>query len=267
VFPPEQEPFPHWEGSHFPWHGATCGDIDTTGFRKPVSHYRNIVWDRGETLYAAVAFAGPDGRPWNLSQWAVEPLQSHWSWPGREGEPLRVEVYSRHDAVRLYLNGRQVGEQPTTREQQFKAVFSVPYQPGALKAVGLRDGAPVEVFTLETAGPPARILLRPEQERLKADGNDLAFVVVEVADADGRRIFHADDAIRYQLSGPGEIIAVGSADLASRESYQASTRRVHEGRALVVVRSLPETGEIRLTASAPGLGESTLILHQPAIAP
>lgn len=261
VFPPDEEPFAHWEGSHYPWHGAACGDIDITGYRKPVSHYRNIVWDRGETLYAAVEKPAPDGGSWNLSQWAVPPMRADWNWPGQEGEPLRVEVYSRHEAVRLYLNGRRVGEAPTTRAEEFKAVFSVPYQPGELKAVGLRGGKEVETFVLETAGEPARIALQPERFSLQADGNDLAFIVVEIVDDDDHRLYAADDSVTYSITGPGEIVAVGSADLTSRESYHATTRRVFEGRALVVVRSLPESGEIELKAHAPGLGETKVSIE------
>ena len=44
----------------FPWHGAYCGDIDLTGWRKSISHYRNILWNNTEKLYMAVKEPNPD---------------------------------------------------------------------------------------------------------------------------------------------------------------------------------------------------------------
>ncbi len=132
VYPPGQTAEPHWIGSHFPWHGAYCGDLDLTGWRKPVSHYRAIVWDRGEKLYLAVEVPTSDGRPWNLTPWSVPPALPSWTWPGTEGRAVTVDVYSRYDAVRLYLNGRLLGEKPTTRAVEFKAEFRVPFAPGRL---------------------------------------------------------------------------------------------------------------------------------------
>ncbi|MFA5044533.1 MAG: sugar-binding domain-containing protein, partial [Paludibacter sp.] len=40
----------HWETDLFPWHGAYCGDIDLIGWRKPISHYRNLLWNNTEKL-------------------------------------------------------------------------------------------------------------------------------------------------------------------------------------------------------------------------
>lgn len=42
IFQGERE-IGHGNNNLYPWHGAYCGDLDLTGFRKPVSHYRNIL--------------------------------------------------------------------------------------------------------------------------------------------------------------------------------------------------------------------------------
>lgn len=253
VFNPSETVKPHWEGSHFPWHGASCGDIDITGVRKPLSRYRNILWDRGEKLALAVEKPSPDGKPWQLSQWALEPLLESWTWPGQEGKPLTVQVFSRHPSVRLYLNEKLVGEKPTTRELEFRAKFEVPYASGTLKAVGFVDGKEVETKQLVTAGPPHSIRLTADRKAIRADCQDLSFVTVEVVDAEGNLCPDADDSIEYQLEGPATIAAVGSGDLTSRESYQANPRRVYQGRGLVVVRGGDEASHLKLTASAEGL--------------
>jgi beta-galactosidase len=264
VFPPDQPAVKHWEASQYPWHGAYCGDLDLTGWRKPVSHYRAIVWDRGEKLYAAVRVPAPDGRPWNLSPWSMPPALPSWTWPGQEGKELTVEVDSRYDAVRLYLNGRLLGEKPTTRAEEFKAVFAVPYAPGTLRAVGVQDGREVEAFALTTAGAAARIRLTADRARIRADGQDLCFVTVEVTDRDGRLRPDASPAVRFALHGPGVIAGVGNGDMTTLESYQANPHHLFQGRAVIVIRSTENAGRHKLTASAPGLADGAMTIRSTA---
>jgi beta-galactosidase len=261
VFNPDESVTPHWEGSHFHWHGASCGDIDIIGARKPLSYYRNILWDRGEKLALAVEKPSPDGKPWQLSQWALEPLIESWTWQGQEGKPLAVQVFSRHPSVRLYLNDKLVGEKPTTREQEFRATFEVPYASGTLKAVGVADGKEVETKQLVTAGPPHGIRLKADRKEIRADRQDLCFVTVEVVDAEGNLCPNAEHSINYQLDGPATIAGVGSGDLTSRESYQANPRRVYQGRGLVVVRSGDKDEVLKLTATAEGLESDTISIE------
>jgi len=253
VFPPEQPVIKHWEGNHFPWHGAYCGDIDLIGWRKPSSHYRSVIDGTGEKLYMAVITPTPDGRPWNLSPWSMPPAEPSWTWPGHEGIPLTVVVYSRYDAVRLSLNGKVIGEQPTSRKQAFKATFTVPYAAGVVQATGLRDGRAVETFVLKTAGQPAVLRLTVDRAKIEAARADLAFVTVEVLDRTGIPVPSATPLVRYEITGPGAIAGIGSGDLTTTESYQANPRHLFQGRGLVVIRSGKTAGQIKLTATAAGL--------------
>jgi beta-galactosidase len=261
VFSPDEPVKQHWEAEHFPWQGAYCGDLDLTGWRKPTSHYRNIVWNRGEKLYMAVIAPTLNGRPWGLGLWAVPTALPSWTWPGQEGKPITVEVFSSHPSVRLYLNDKLISEQPTMREQEFRAKFEVPYASGTLKAVGLADGKEVETKQLVTAGPAHRIRLTADRKAIRAGRQDLCFVTVEVVDAEGNLCPDADHSIEYKLEGPATIAAVGSGDLTSRESYQANPRRVYQGRGLVVVRSGDEADELKLAASAEGLESDTISIE------
>jgi beta-galactosidase len=263
VFPPGQEAKKHWEMEMFPWHGAYCGDIDLTGWRKPVSHYRQIVWDRGEKLYAAVRMPSPGWGEWNTTPWSVVPMLPAWTWPGLEGRPLAVEVYSRHDAVRLELDGRVVGEKPTRRAEEFKAVFMVPYAPGTLTAAGLRGGRVVERFTLRTAGEATELRLSVDRERLRADGQDLAFVTIEARDARGVWQPHATPRVTVSVEGAGTLAGLGSGDLTSLDSYAGAERDLYQGRALAVVRAGDKAGKITVTVTAPGLpvARATLKAH------
>jgi beta-galactosidase len=250
----------------FPYHGANCGDFDITGFRKPVSHYRNIVWDRGERLYVAVQEPTPDGRPIRASGWALVPSHASWTWPGYEGKSLNVQVYSRCDSVRLYLNDKLIGENPTTRGEQFKAVFSVPYAAGVLKAVGIQSGMEAQTVVLKTAGLVAGLRLTPDRATITADGEDLSFIAVESVDDDGNFQPNGDQAVSFKVSGAGAMAAVASGDLSGTEGYQDHQRRLFHGRAQIIVRAAGHprsgsaAGEIEVKAKAEGLRDASAIV-------
>lgn len=255
--PPDVPATPHWEGKFFPWHGALCSDIDLTGRRRAVSHYRNIVWDRGEKLHASVRVPTEDGRPWNVDKWGMPPSLPSWTWPGHEGRPLVLDVYSRHEYVRVYLDDRLVGEAATTRAEQFKARFDVPYAPGKLRVVGT-TGEREETAVLETAGPTSTLRLTAESRPYAADGQDLVYVEVEITDANGRIRYDAAPLVRYAVSGPAVIAGIASGDLTTTETYQANPRKADDGRALVVLRTKREPGVVTLRAHAEGLASGSI---------
>ncbi len=248
-------------GAPYPWHGAVCGDIDICGTRKAIGHYRNILWGRGEKLYMAVRQPVPEGKAMSVTMWGVWPAYPSWTWPGMEGKPLEVEIYSRGESVRLYLDGKLIGEKPTTRAEQFKASFNVPYAPGVLKAVAVRDGKSIAESVLPTVGEPAQLRLTADRRALRADGQDLSFVTVDAIDATGQPHPNADHQISFTLKGPATIAAVGNGDMTSEEPYQGNQRRLFHGRALAVVRTSRTAGAITLTASAPGLKAATVTLN------
>lgn len=265
VFAPGETVRQHWEGVHWPWYGAYCGDIDLAGWRKPISHYRNIVWDCGEKLYLAVQAPTADGKPWQPTLWAMPPALDSWTWPGAEGRPLTVEVYSRHERVRLLLNGETVGEAPTGRAERFKAVFAVPYAPGKLEAVGLAGGKETGRRALETSGPAVGVRLVPDYVATKFGQSWPTYVVAEIVDAQGRVVPTAEHAIEFRADAGAEVLAVANGDLTSPEPYVAPARRAWHGRALVVVR--PPAGmteDCTVTATVPSLGGATFTAKLPA---
>jgi beta-galactosidase len=248
----------------YPWHSAVCGDLDLTGLRKPQSYYRDILWNGGDRVYATVRLPEPEGQKIIAVGWATYPTLPTWSWPGQEGKDLQVEVYSGAEKVRLFLNGKLIGEKPTGREQEFKATFSVPYAPGTLKAVGVRGDRAVAESVLTTAGKPASLRLTPDRTVVQADGEDLSFVVVEAVDAEGRLEAHANQEVEFSLTGPGVIAAVGNGDGEDAASYQGDKRKLFQGRALVVVRTSRQSGPITVTAKTAGLSDGSATIQAKA---
>jgi len=245
----------------YPWHASDCGDLDLTGFRKPQSYYRDIVWNGGDRVYATVRLPEPEGKKIIAIMWATYPTLPSWTWPGEEGKDLDVEVYSGAEKVQLFLNGKLIGEKPTGREQEFKAVFSVPYEPGTLKAVGLRGDRLVAESVLRTTGAASRLRLTADRTVLQADGQDLSFVTVEALDAQGRPDLRTDQEVQFEISGPGVIAAVGNGDAQDPDSYHANRRELYQGRALVVMRATRQAGPIQLTAKCSGLADGSVTIE------
>jgi beta-galactosidase len=242
------------------YHAAACGDIDLIGDRKPWSHYRDILWNRGDRVYAAVRVPAPAGQALIETLWAVTPTTPSWTWPGREGKDLQVEVYAGTERVRLLLNDKVLGEQPTGEAQEFRALFTVSYAPGTLKAVGLNGDRVVAESVLATSGAATRLRLTADRATVAADGQDLSFVTVEAVDAAGHLQPTVDTEVRFALTGPGTIAAVGNADPTSVEPYVGTTRKLFNGRALMVVRAARQAGSIQLKAVADGLEAASAIL-------
>jgi len=244
----------------FPWHAAYCGDLDLTGFRKPSSYYRDIIWNGGDRVFATVRLPEPEGKKIVAVGWAVYPSLPNWTWPGEDGKPMTVEVYSGADRVRLYLNDKLIGEKPTGRDQQFKTEFEVPYAPGALKAEGLSGDHVVGQSVLQTTGLPVQLKLTTDRKMLFANGQDLAFVTVEAVDEKGRLQMNSNQKVHFTMRGVGTIAAVGSGDGRSLESYSGNTFNLFNGRMLVILRTSHRKGEITLSADAEGLRPSSLVI-------
>lgn len=251
----------------YPWHASDCGDLSLTGVRKPQSYYRDILWNGGHRVYATVRLPAPAGKKIIAMGWSVYPTIPSWTWPGMEGKDLEVEVYSRAEKVRLFLNGRLIGEKPTGRAQEFKALFTVPYAPGVLKAVGMDGDRAAAESVLTTAAKASRLKLNADRRVIQANGEDLSFITIDALDAQGRLQPNANNEIHFSIDGPGSIAAVGNGDGKSDESYQGNERKLFDGRALVVVRSSKNPGRIRLTAAAPGLGQSSVMIRSEAVPP
>ena len=235
----------------FPWHAAYCGDIDLTGLRKPISHYRSMLYnEEGEHLYMAVR--EPDGYVGKVheSQWSTWPTFECWNWKGHEGKNIDVEVYAHYPNVRLYLNDQLVGEKAVAEN---KATFTLAYQPGTLRAVGVENGQEKESVTLKTANEAKSIRLTADHQQLKADGQDLAYITVELLDENGVKNPVANNLLTATVKGAGTLVGFGNADVKDLDGYTDNTHRAWKGRALLVVRSTNKAGKIDVTVSGDGL--------------
>ena len=187
--------------------------------------------------------------------WTDELLS--WNWNGYEGQPMRVNVYSRSPKVRLYLNDKLIGEKETGKED-YTATFEVPYTSGVLKAVNIDKKKETASTTLRTAGKPSAIRLIADRSKIKADKNDLSYVKVEIVDKDGNLVPDTDLQISIKCSGEGSVIASGNGGYDDMKSFRSLTPNTFRGKAIAIVQPNDRAGKIEVTVSAQGLESSTI---------
>lgn len=250
----------HYERDFYPWHGAYCGDIDILGWRKPISHYRDLLWNDTEKLYMGVREPNPEAGEIKTTMWAVWPTWESWTWPGYEGKPVEVEVYSKYPKVRLYLNDQLLGEKATGLEQEFKAVFAVKYAKGTLKAVGVEGDNEIEAVSQQTAGKASKIQLTADRTTIHSDGQDLSYVTIEIVDEKGVRLPQAETELQIAIQGEGQIVGLGNANLKDEDPYVGNYCKTWKGRAQVVIKSTLKAGDIQVKVSAPDMPSTVLTL-------
>jgi beta-galactosidase len=249
----------------YPWTLAFCGDIDICGWKRPQSFYRDVLWQNGSRVSIFVkppqpSFpVNPKREYWSLWHW--NDVVADWNWNGYENQRMEVHVYSSCERVELFLNGKSLGIKETNSLNRFTGIWQVPYVAGVLKAVGLNKNRKATETVLETTGKPVAIKLFADRQQIKANGQDLSYITVELEDEKGLRDPKAENQVDFEISGPGTLEAVGNANPMSTESYQLPGRKAWKGRCLVIVKSGKEKGDILLSASSAGLKNAKIIIR------
>jgi len=225
---------------HVPSRSSYFGIVDLAGFKKDRFYLYQSHW-----------------RP----ELPMAHILPHWNWPERVGQVTPVFVYTSGDSAELFLNGKSLGLKKKG-EHEFRLRWDdVVYQPGELKAVAYKNGRKWATDVVKTTGAPAKLLLAADREKIAADGQDLSFITVTVADKGGQLVPRSKNHITFTVEGPGEIVATDNGDATSFESFQAPERNAYNGLALVIVRAKAgEAGTIKLVAKSDGLAPATIAI-------
>ena len=227
----------------FPATGSQFGILDYCGFPKDEAWYLKSWWTDEPVLH----------------------ILPHWNLQGHEGDSIDIWVYSNCDEVELTVNGKKLDRKPMPRNGHlsWKAVF----QPGAVKAVGYKNGKKILARTVETTGAPARISLTADRPVIQADNRDVTVCNIELQDKKKRFVPTACNDLTITVSGPVRILGVGNGDPA----YQATERptdadartyqvKAFNGLAQVLLQSTGEAGEATLTVVSENLPETSCVL-------
>jgi len=198
------------------------------------------------------------------THWAPEKntvhILPHWNWPDRVGKNTPVYVYTGGDSAELFLNGKSLGMRKkdpaakTVRDHYAMRWMDVPYEPGELKAVAYRGGKKIGEAVMRTAGEPAKLRLTPDRSKLKANGDDVSFVLVEALDKDGNLCPLAMNDVKFKIDGPASIAGVANGDHHFPAEFVADHVTLFYGKAMLVLRANEGNGgSMSVAAEAPGL--------------
>ena len=238
---------------------AGCGDLDITGFRRPVSYYREIVFGLRTEPYLAVHPPRHHGRPTATTPWSWDDTVASWTWDAAPGAPVVVDVYAAADEVELICGGVSLGVAEVGAEKAFRARFETEYRPGELVAVARRGGLEVGRTALRTAGEVG-LAASAEQVEIAAEG--LGFVAITLADADAIVAPDADRLVTVTVEGDAELIGLGTGRIRTEESFAGPSVTTYQGRALAIVRPTGP-GSASLMVSAAGLAAASVSLTIP----
>jgi beta-galactosidase len=244
----------------WPWINAWCGDIDLIGEQKAPSRFRDVVWGLSQ-LEMAVQRPIPEGQREAISTWGWSDERQSWTWPGAEGRPLAVRVYTPGDRVEILLNGVKVGEAKLTPADKMRGEVKVPFAPGTLEAVAFSGGREIARRKLTTVGAPAKLRLRPESLTIAASRQGLAYIDIDVLDAAGRVVPDSEVEIALSLAGPATLAGFGSANPLAVGSFQAMHAKSFHGRALVILRGSGTKGPVTVMVQSPGLTATSITLR------
>lgn len=249
--------------------------------------YWNGDWPVRSSSFGAVDLVGfPKDRYFMYqSQWTTEPMVHvlpHWNLANVMEETIPVMAYTNAEQVELFINGISQGiktkgidkadipidfkrwEELGQKNYQspYRLRWDVKYQPGELKVVAYTKGKVVAEKVINTASKPAQLELIPDRKIITADGEDLSYITVNVLDKNGNFVPNAVNLINFEVTGQGEIAAVGNGDSATLAPFQANYRHAFSGKAMLIIRSKRgQAGNINIVAKSKGLESSSVVIQ------
>ena len=208
----------------FPARSSYFGLIDLAGFPKDTYYMYQSEWTDKQVLH----------------------LFPHWNW--LEGQDIDMWCYYNNaDEVELFINGRSQGVKAKKDSHEFHLMWRVKFEPGEVKAVARKDGKVVADKVIRTAGAPAALSLTADRTHFgkNPNGDNLAFITVEVVDKDGNLCPRAEDQIFFDVEG-GRIVGTDNGNPVSMERFKEPKRKAFNGKCLVVVAT--DGGDVKLKA-------------------
>ncbi len=241
-------------GSPFPWRTANDADFDITGHMLPQGAYRSVVWGSNKT-YLYSMHPKTFGKVEMMTMWGFPAVLPKWNYAGYEGKPIELVVYSNAEEVEVLVNGKSMGRKPVCMERPMpnSVHFETVYEPGKVEAVSYCGGREISRDVLMTVGEPVGIALIPEKAEMRADGHDLICLNVEIRDEEGRLVPDASLPLKVEVDGCAMLAGFGSGNPVTDEDYTDDCTVSYRGRAMAIIRSGYESGNVNVKVSAEGM--------------
>lgn len=249
-----------WVLGQFVWTG-----FDYLGEPSP---YDTDAWPSHSSVFGIIDLASlPKDRYYLYrSQWnkddATLHVLPHWNWKGREGEVTPVFVYTSYPKAELFINGKSRGvreKNDSTLQTRYRLMWNeTRYEPGELKVVAYdKDGNRAAEKIVKTAGKPHHLVVTSNTDKLAANGDDLAYLTVQVADKEGNTVPTDSRRVKFNVTGAGSFEATANGDPTCVLPFQNAEMDLFSGAATAIVRSGSQPGDIKFTVSAKGVKPAT----------
>src|SRR6185312_2458431 len=171
-----------------------------------------------------------------------------------------IAYYNNADEVELFLNNKSLGIRKKSGDN-LHVKWTVPFEPGTLKAISRKNGKTVLTDEVKTAGVASKIILKADRNKINADGKDLSFITATIVDKNGVVAPRADNEIHFKINGAGFIAGVDNGSETSHESFKGNKHAALNGLALAILQSNGKKGSITLTATSEGLQPATVVIE------
>ncbi len=204
---------------------------------------------------------------WNKEDHTLHVLP-HWNLEGREGKKVPVYVYTDYPEAELFVNGVSQGRQrKLTRteyesstdslalQKRYRLMWNdVIYQPGEVKVTAYdKNGNPANEKIIKTAGKPHHLVLSSNRTSMKADGEDLVYITVQVADKNGNLVPTDTRKVNFKVAGAGKFRAAANGDPTCTELFHEPDMTLFSGALTAIIQSSEESGKIVLRLMQRGL--------------
>lgn len=250
-----------WVIGQFVWTG-----FDYLGEPSP---YDTDAWPNHSSVFGIIDLASlPKDRyylyrsKWNESDTTLHILP-HWNWPEREGKVTPVYVYTNFPKAELFINGKSQGvreKNDSTYQTRYRLMWNeTVYEPGELKVVAYdAAGNAAKESIVRTAGKAHQLVVTANRAELRADGDDLVYFTVQVADKDGNIVPTDSRLVKFAVDGAGSFEAAANGDPTCLMPFQNPEMKLFSGAATAIVRSSKSAGELRFKATAKGVRPATV---------
>ena len=253
------------EAGPWPRKGLEISLFDYAGFKTPRGHFFECLWKpapkvwlgtttASESEYSHTAEGGwifterayePPAMKW-LRRWEWDRVSANWNY--KPGESTIVQAYANTEEVELRLNGTSLGRQKMADFKDRIAKWQVPFEAGELELIGLNEGKEVTKDILHTHGPLEKIQLKTDRQTLSANQYDVVRVELQLADAKGFPVVTDDRTVTFEVTGPAGLLGVDNGWEKSVQFNQTNSLQTWQGRALLLLQSKDEVGEITVKA-------------------
>lgn len=227
----------------YPWLLADTGAFDIVGTPNGELFLARAAWGLLDKPAIGVQPVNHPGKNPAKMAWRGTNAMASWAWHGCDGNKAVVEVFTDAPVIELLLNGKSLGKK---RVKECKVTFKTKYVPGKLEAVAYDEaGKEVSRSYLESASGKTSIQAVPEKETARP--GEVVYVNVTIAGENGVVESNADRKLTVNVEG-GELLAFGSANPRTEETFDSGSYTTYYGTALAAVRA-GKDGQVKVSVS------------------